>query len=53
MTPAAALEVHLRLLFVHVVIVVQAKVVVYRLMCNHQWNPKSTNWGHTKESWDV
>jgi hypothetical protein len=53
MTPAAAMEVLLGLLFVHVVIVMQAEVVVYRLMCNHQWNPKSTNCGHTKKSWGM
>jgi len=41
MTPAAAMEVVLGLLFVHVVIVAQAKVVVYRLMRNHQWNPNT------------
>ena len=53
MTSAAAMEVLLRLLFVHVVIMAQAEVAVYRLTCNHQWNPKSTNCGHTKKSWDV
>jgi hypothetical protein len=53
MTPAAAVEVVFGLLFVHVVIVVQAEVAVYRLMCNHQWNPESTNGGHTKNSWDM
>jgi len=53
MTPAAAVEVLLGLLFVHVVIVAEAEVAVYRLKCNHQWNPESTNCGHTKKSWDM
>jgi hypothetical protein len=47
------MEVLLGFLFVHVVIVTQAEVVVYRFMCNHQWNPKSTNCGYTKESLDM
>ena len=48
MTAAATMDVLLGLLFVHVVIMAQAKMAVYRLTCNHQWNPKSTNYGHTK-----
>ena len=47
------MKVRLGLLFVHVVIMAQAEVAVYRLTCKHQWNPKSTNCGRTKKSWDM
>jgi len=45
MTSAAAMEVLLGLLFLH--------VAVCRLTCDRQWNPKSTNCGHTKKPWVV
>lgn len=53
MTLAAAMKVILGLLSVHVVIEVETDVTFYRLMCNHQWNPKPTNYGHTKKSQDM
>jgi len=52
-TPAAAMEVLLELLPLHVMTEAEAQVGIYRLMCTQQWRPKSTNFGHTKKSWDM
>jgi hypothetical protein len=52
-TPTAAMEVLLGLPPVHVMIEAEAKAGIYRVMCNQQWKPKSTNFGHTKKSRDM
>jgi hypothetical protein len=51
--PTAAMEVLLGLPSLHVMIEVEDQAGIYRLMCNQQWKPKSTNFGHTKKSWDM
>jgi hypothetical protein len=52
-TPTAAIEVLLGLPPLHVIIEVEAQAGIYRLMCNQQWKPKSTNLGYTKKSRDM
>jgi hypothetical protein len=52
-TPTAAMEVLLGLPLLHVVIEVQEQAGIYRLMCNQQWRPRSTNYGQTKKSRDM
>jgi hypothetical protein len=52
-TPTAAMEVLLGLPPLHVMIKTEAQAGIYRLMCNQQWKPKSTNFGQTKKSWDM
>jgi hypothetical protein len=52
-TPTAAMEVLLGLPPLHVMIEAKAQGGIYRLMCNQQWKPKSTNFGHTKKSQDM
>jgi hypothetical protein len=47
-TPTAAMEVLLGLPSLHVIIEVEALAGIYRLMCNQQWRPRSTNYGHAK-----
>jgi hypothetical protein len=51
--PAAAMEVLLGLPPLHVMIEAEAQAGIYRLMCNQQWKPKFTNFGHTKKSQDM
>jgi hypothetical protein len=34
-------------------IAAEAQVGIYRLMCSQQRRPKSTSFGHTKQSWDM
>jgi hypothetical protein len=51
-TPTAAMEVLLGLPPL-VMIEAEAQAEIYRLMCNQQWKPKSTNFGHTKKSRDM
>jgi ribonuclease HI len=51
-TPTAAMEVLLGLLPLHVIINVEAQAGIYRLMCNQQWRPRSTNYGQARKSWD-
>jgi hypothetical protein len=51
-TPTAAMEVLLVLPPLHVMIEAEAQAGIYRL-CNQQWQPKSTNFGHTKKSQDM
>jgi hypothetical protein len=51
--PTAAIEVLMGLPPLHVMIEVQAQAGIYRLMCDQQWKPKSTNFGHTKKSQDM
>jgi hypothetical protein len=53
MTPTAAMEVLLGLPPLHVMIEAEAQAGIYRLMCNQQWKPKSTDFGHTKKSRDM
>jgi hypothetical protein len=53
MTPTAAMGDILRLLSVHLVNEVETEVTFYRFLCNHQWNSKPTDYGHTKYSQDV
>jgi hypothetical protein len=53
MTPTAAMEVLLGLHPLHVMTEAEAKAGIYRLICNQQWKPKSTNFGHTKKSRDM
>jgi hypothetical protein len=53
MTPPAAVEVLLALPPLHAIIKAEAQAGVCRLICNDQWNPKSTNYGHIKKSWDL
>jgi hypothetical protein len=43
--PTAALEGLL-----HVIIEMEVQAAIYRLMCNHQWKPKSTKYIDTKMS---
>jgi hypothetical protein len=31
----------------------KAQVGIYSVMCNQQWKPNSTNFGHTKKSRDM
>jgi hypothetical protein len=50
--PTAATEVHLKLSSLHMIDVVEEKLQS-RLVCNHQWKPKTTNYGQTKKSWDM
>jgi hypothetical protein len=52
-TPTAAMEVLLGIPPLHVVIEAQAQAGIYRLMCNQQWRPRSTNYGHAKKSRDM
>jgi hypothetical protein len=52
-TPTAAMEVLLGLPPLHVVIEAVAQAGIYRLICNQQWRPRSTNYGHAKKSWDM
>jgi hypothetical protein len=52
-TPTAAMEVLLGLPPLHVVIEAAAQAGIYRLMCNQQWRPKSTNYGHAKKARDM
>jgi hypothetical protein len=49
-TPTAAMEV---LLPLHVTIEAEAQAGIYRLICNQQWRPRSTNYGHAKKSRDM
>jgi hypothetical protein len=53
MTPTTAMEVLLGLPPLHVMTEAEAQAGIYRLMCNQQWKPKSTNFGHTKKSWNM
>jgi hypothetical protein len=53
MTPTAPIEVFLGLPPFRVMIEAEAQPAIYRLMCNQQWEPKSTNSGHTKKSRDI
>jgi hypothetical protein len=50
MTPRAAMEVLLGLPALHVMIETEAQTGLYRIMCTQQWQPKYTNFGHTKKS---
>ena len=52
-TPTAAMEVLLGLLPLHVITETEAQAGIYRLMCNQQWRPKSTHYGHAKKSRDM
>jgi hypothetical protein len=52
-TPTAAMEVLLGLPPLHVVIEAESQAGIYILMCNQQWRPKSTNYGHAKRSRDM
>jgi hypothetical protein len=47
------MEVLLGLPLLHVMIEAESEAGIYRLMCNQQWKPKSTNFGHTKKSQDM
>jgi hypothetical protein len=49
-TPTAAMEVLLGLPPLHVATVAEAQAGIYRLMCNQQWRPRSTKYGHVKVS---
>jgi hypothetical protein len=51
--PTAAMQVLLGLPPLHVMIEAEAQAGICRLMCNQQWKPKSTNFGHTKKSRDM
>jgi len=51
-TLTAPIEVLLGLPSLLVIIEAEAKAAIYRLMCNRQQKPKSTNNGHTKKSWE-
>jgi hypothetical protein len=52
-TPTAATEVLQGLPPLRVMIEAKTQAGIYRLMCNQQWNPKSTKFGHTKKSRDM
>jgi hypothetical protein len=52
-TPTAAMEVLLERLPPHVVIEAEAQAGIHRIMCNQQWRPRSTNYGHAKKAWDM
>jgi len=45
-TPTAAIQVILGLPPLHVMTEAEALTGIYRLMCNKQWTPKLTNFGH-------
>jgi len=47
-TPTAAVE-----SLLHVIIEMEVQAAIYRLMCNHQWKPKSTKYSDTKMSQDM
>jgi hypothetical protein len=47
-TPRAAVEGLL-----HVIIEMELQAAIYRLMCNHQWKPKSTKYRDIKMSQDM
>jgi hypothetical protein len=47
------MEVLLGLLPLHVIIEAEAQTGIYRLLCNHQWRPKSTNYSHAETSQDM
>jgi hypothetical protein len=32
---------------------VMTEVGIYRLMCSQQWKPKSTNFGHATQFWNL
>ena len=49
-TPPAATEGLLELPSLCTINVVEARAVIYRFMCNHQWKPKFTNYCQTKKS---
>jgi hypothetical protein len=53
MTSTAAMEVLLGLLPLHVITDAEAQAGIYRLTCNQQWRPKSTNHGYAKKSRDM
>jgi len=50
--PTAAMEVPLGLLHLHVMPGV-GPGRMYRIKCTKQWKPISTNFGHTKKSWNL
>jgi hypothetical protein len=52
-TPTTAKEVLLGVPPLHVMIEAEAQALICKLMCNQQWKRKSTNFGHTKNSWDM
>ena len=49
-TPISIMEVLLGLTPLHMVIEAEAQAGIYRLMCNQQWTPRSTNYGHAKKA---
>jgi hypothetical protein len=49
-TPTAAMEVLLGLPPLHVITEAEAQAGIYRLICNQQWRPRSTNYGHAKKA---
>jgi hypothetical protein len=53
MTPTAAMEVLLRVPPLHVMIEVEAQAGIYRIMCTWLCRPKSSNFGHTKQSCEM
>jgi hypothetical protein len=52
-TPKVAMGFLLGLSPLHVIIEAKVQAVTYKITCNHQWKPKSTNYGHTETSWDM
>lgn len=53
MAPTVAMEVLLGLPPLHVMIEMDARVGIYRLMCTQQWRLKFTNFGHVGKSQDM
>ena len=53
MNPTFVMEVLLGFPPLHVMTEVEARAGIYTLMYTQQWIPKSTNFGHTKQSWDM
>lgn len=47
------MEVLLELPSSYMINVVEARTVIYRFMCNHQWKPKFTHYGQTRKSQDM
>jgi hypothetical protein len=52
-TPTPAMEVLLGLPPLHVVIEAEAQAGLYRITCNQQWRPRSTNYSHAKKAKDM
>ena len=48
MTPTTVMKVLPRLFPLHMTIQLEVQAVIYRIMCNNQWKPKSTDYSTIK-----